>query len=63
MDRAGSEADGALGVTAGFDAGFHCGLHISGVVQRVEDTDHVDAVIYRLLHKTTDGIIGIVMIA
>ena len=55
--------DGAGSDGAGIDGGFHRHLQVVGVVQGVEDTDDVDAVLHSLLDEQLDKIIGIVGVA
>ena len=43
--------------------GVDGGLEVPRIVKRVEDTDDVDAVGNRLLHKVFDHIVGIVTVA
>ena len=63
VDRAGGEADGAGGVGALLHGLLDGHLQIAHVVQRVENTDDVDAVLHGILHELAHHVIGIVLIA
>ena len=60
VDRRGGVGDGTGSDGTGIDGGFHGNLQVVGVVQSVEDTDDVDAVLHSLLHEQLDEIVGVV---
>ena len=62
VDRAGGKADGAGGVAALLDGLVNGHLQVAGIVQGVEDTDDVNAVLDGVLHKLAHHIVGIVLI-
>ena len=63
VDRAGGEADGTGGVGPLLDGLVDGYLQVAHIVQSVEDTDDVDAVLDGVLHEFTHHVIGIVLIA
>ena len=63
MDRTERIADTALRMTAGLDALVHRSLDVAQVVERVEDTDDIHAVLDALAHEAAHGIIRIMMVA
>ncbi len=60
VDRRGGVGDSTGSDSACIDGGFHGNLQIIHIVQRVEDTDDVNAVLNSLLNKQLHEIIGIV---
>ena len=63
MDRTERIADTALCMTAGLDALVHRSLDVAQVVERVEDTDDIHAVLDTLAHEAAHSIIRIMMVA
>ena len=63
VDGAGGEADGAGGVAAPLDGLLNGHLQVAHIVERVEDTDDVDAVLDGVLHKLAHHVVGVVLIA
>ena len=63
VDGGGGVGDGAGSDGAGLDGGLHGDLQVVHVVQSVEDTDDVDAVLHSLLHEQLHEIIGVVGVA
>ena len=63
MDGAGGVGDGAGSVSALLDGLVNGHLQIAHVVERIENTDDVDAVFHGMLHELAHHIIGIVLVA
>ena len=63
VDRSGGVANRRLNVTFLFLGRVDSGLEVSGIVERVEDTQDVDAVGYRLLDKVLDDVVGVMTVA
>ena len=63
MDLAGGIANCRLHLSAGLFGGTDRGDQVAGIVQGVEDTQNVDAVLDGLLHERLDDIVRIVMVA
>ena len=63
VDRGGGVGDGTGSDGAGLDGGFHSDLQVVDVVQSVEDTDDIDAVLNSLSYEQLDEIIGVVGVA
>ena len=59
----GGVGQGAGSDGAGLDGGLHGDLQVVGVVQGVEDTDDVDAVLHSLLDEHLHEVIGVVGVA
>ena len=62
MYRTGGIADGALRMFAGFFDGFHRGFNVTQIVQCIEYTEYINAVIRRFLHKGFHHVIGVMAI-
>ena len=63
VDGAGGEADGAGGVSAPLDRLIHGDLQVAHIVQGVENTDDVNAVLDGVLHELAHHVVGVVLIA
>ena len=63
MNRADGIADGSLRMAAGLDALINGSCHVLRVIQRIEDTDDVNAVLYGLAYECTYGVIRVVTVA
>ena len=60
VDGRGGVGQGAGGDGAGLYGGFHGDLQVVRIVEGVEDTDDVNAVLHGLLHEKLDKVIGVV---
>ena len=60
VDGRGGVGQGAGGDGTGLYGGFHGDLQVVRIVEGVEDTDDVNAVLHGLLHEKLDKVIGVV---
>ena len=63
VERGDGVADGALGMLAGLLDRLHGPRHVAGIVEGVEDAEHVHAVLGRLLDETVDDVVLVVAVA
>ncbi len=63
VEQVAGVAQGAFAQRTALDDGIHGDTHVVHPVQRVEDTEDVDAVLSRLLHEVAHNVVAVVGIA